>query len=184
MKELLVSVREPKSVVITINAGSIPREHWTQDVAVGGGRIIGEACHFIDLLRFLIGHPIVDTHVRPLGRAGADVRDDNVAITLGFADGSWGTIHYISNGHARFPKERVEVFCGGRVLQLDNFRQLHGIGWPGFASMRLWRQDKGQRACAAAFLGAIATGADAPIAAQELFEVARISIELGEAARH
>jgi predicted dehydrogenase len=106
-----------------------------------------------------------------------------VAITLGFADGSWGTIHYLANGHASFPKERVEVFCGGRILQLDNFRRLRGFGWPGFHSMRLWRQDKGQKACAQAFIDAIRSGAAAPIPLEELLEVARVSVALGEAAR-
>jgi predicted dehydrogenase/threonine dehydrogenase-like Zn-dependent dehydrogenase len=183
MNALLASVREPKSFVVTVNAGAIPVTHWTQDPHVGGGRIIGECCHFVDLLRFLVGHPIVDARVQTLAPASAANPADTASITLSFADGSWGTINYLANGHASFPKERIEVFCGGRILQLDNFRRLRAYGWPGFRSMRLWRQDKGQRACVGAFVDAVRSGAGAPIPLQEILEVARISVALGEAAR-
>lgn len=180
MKTLLAQMREPKSFVVTVNAGAIPRSHWTQDPGLGGGRIIGECCHFVDLLRFLSGHPIVDAGLQTLG---SDSGDDTAAITLAFADGSWGTIHYLANGHPAFPKERVEVFCGGKILQLDNFRRLRGVGWKAFSSQRLWRQDKGQRACAAAFVDAVEGRRAAPIPVEELFEVSRVVIELGQAAR-
>lgn len=183
MKTLLAGVREPKSFMITVNAGAIPRNHWTQLAEVGGGRVIGEGCHFIDLLRFLAGHSIVEAKVLPLGGRGAPVEDDSVAITLGFADGSWGTIHYLANGHRAFPKERVEVFCAGRILQLDNFRRLRGEGWKGFSKLNLWGQDKGQRQCAAAFVRAIGQGGAPAIPVEELFEVSRVTIELGEAGR-
>lgn len=178
MKALLSGVREPKSFIMTMNAGAIPPDHWTQDRAIGGGRIIGEACHFIDLMRFLAGSPIVSVQARRMGDApGVAVTEDKAALILGFADGSFGTIHYLANGAASFPKERIEVFCAGRVLQLDNFRQLRSYGWPGFKGMNLWRQDKGQNACAAAFLNAIAEGKPAPIPPDEIVEVARASIE-------
>ncbi len=178
MKALLASVNEPKSFLMTMNAGAIPANHWTQDNAVGGGRIIGEACHFIDLMRFLAGSPIVSVQSRRMGdTAGMAVTEDKATITLGFADGSFGTILYLANGHASFAKERVEVFTAGRVLQLDNFRKLKGFGWPGFGKMNLWSQDKGQKACAAAFLQAIEQGKEA-IASAEIFEVARVSIEV------
>jgi predicted dehydrogenase len=183
MKSLLKGVAEPKSLIVTVNAGAVPATHWTQDPHVGGGRIVGEVCHFVDLLRCLVGHPIVDARVRALqGQPGA-IPDDNVAITLAFADGSWGTIHYLANGHAAFPKERIEAFCGGRVLQLDNFRRLRGYGWRGFRALNLWRQDKGQRACARAFVEAIESGGVAPIPFDELIEVARVTVALAEAAR-
>jgi predicted dehydrogenase len=178
MKALLAGVSEPKSFIMTMNAGAMPPDHWTQDIAIGGGRIIGEACHFIDLMRFLAGSPIVPMHARGMGKApGVAVTEDKAAFMLGFEDGSFGTIHYLANGAASFPKERIEVFCAGRVLQLDNFRQLRSYGWPGFKGMSLWRQDKGQNACAAAFLNAIAEGKPAPIPPDEIFEVARVSIE-------
>ncbi len=183
MKALLQAVKEPKSFIMTMNAGAIPANHWTQDKAVGGGRIIGEACHFIDLMRFLAGSPIVSIHARRMGDSpGVITTEDKASITLGFEDGSFGTILYLANGAASFPKERVEVFAAGRVLQLDNFRKLKGYGWPGFGKMNLWKQDKGQNASAVAFLQAIENGAPA-IPVDEIFEVARVTIEVAELLR-
>ncbi|QIL85372.1 zinc-binding dehydrogenase [Vibrio sp. HDW18] len=184
MKALLSPVKEPKSFMMTMNAGAIPADHWTQDNEVGGGRIIGEACHFIDLMRYLADSEIVSVQCRRMGDvSGVDITEDKAAIILGFADGSFGTIHYLANGAANFPKERVEVFAAGRVLQLDNFRKLKGFGWPGFSKMNLWKQDKGQTDCAAAFLSAIESGKESPIPARELFEVARVTIEIAEQLR-
>lgn len=183
MKSLLEAVGEPKSFLMTMNAGAIPSNHWTQDEEVGGGRIIGEACHFIDLMRFLAGSQIVSVQARRMGKTpGMDITEDKASITLGFEDGSFGTILYLANGASSFPKERVEVFAAGRVLQLDNFRKLRGYGWPGFSKLNLWKQDKGQKACAAGFLRAIQEGIPA-IPAQEIFEVARVTIEVAEQLR-
>lgn len=174
MKQLLNGVTGPKTFVMTVNAGAIPADHWTQDLEVGGGRIIGEACHFIDLLRFLAGVPISGYQ-----RMGMDSpTKDTVSLQLCFADGSIGTVHYFANGNKAFPKERLEVFASGRVLQLDNYRKLTGFGWPNFRKMNLWRQDKGQKACAKAFVEAIEGSAPVPIPFDEIFEVSRISIEL------
>ncbi|HFC31002.1 MAG TPA: dehydrogenase, partial [Oceanospirillales bacterium] len=184
MKSLLSAVTEPKSFIMTMNAGSIPAEHWTQDVEVGGGRIIGEACHFIDLMRFLANSKIVSIQARRMGDTDAVViTEDKAAIILGFEDGSFGTIHYYANGSASFPKERVEVFTAGKVLQLDNFRKLRGFGWKNFSKMNLWQQDKGQKACAKAFLDAIRNGKPAPISAEVIFEVAKVTIDVAEQLR-
>lgn len=184
MKALLNTVKEPKSFIMTMNAGAIPADHWTQDNAVGGGRIIGEACHFIDLMRFLAGSKIVSVQARRMGETDAvQVLEDKASITLGFEDGSFGTIFYLANGASNFPKERVEVFTAGRVLQLDNFRKLKAFGWPGFNKMNLWRQDKGQDACAAAFIESIRNGKETPIPADEIFEVARVTIQVAEILR-
>ncbi|MCF8150195.1 MAG: bi-domain-containing oxidoreductase [Sulfuritalea sp.] len=174
IRELLRLVAGPKAFVMTVNAGAIPANHWTQDQEVGGGRIIGEACHFIDLLRFLAGTSIV--HHTSLGMKSPT--GDTVTINLCFSDGSLGTVHYLANGSKSFPKERLEVFAGGRVLQLDNFRKLTGFGWTGFKKMNLWRQDKGQRACATAFIQAVSAGGVAPISLDEIFESSRVSIEV------
>lgn len=176
---LLKGVTGTKSFVMTVNAGAIPAEHWTQDGEVGGGRIVGEACHFIDLLRFLAGSGIASHQVLVMD----SLTGDSVSISLKFEDGSIGVVHYLANGSRAFPKERLEVFAAGRVLQLDNFRKLTGFGWPGFRRMNLWRQDKGQKACAAAFVQAVAHGRPAPIPFDELMEVARVSIAVSEAAR-
>ena len=174
MKALLAGVKGPKSFVMTVNAGAIPADHWTQDPEIGGGRIIGEACHFIDLLRYLADHPIT-----AYSQSGMDVSTaDTVTLQLSFADGSIGTVHYFANGNKSFPKERLEVFCAGRVLQLDNFRKLSGFGWPGFKKMKLWKQDKGQKACAKAFVDAIREGGASPIPFEEIMESSRIAIKL------
>ncbi len=184
IKSLLGPVKQPKTLILTMNAGAIPSDHWTQDIEVGGGRIIGEACHFIDLARFLVDSEIVSVQARRIGDVDkGDIVEDKASITLGFADGSLATIHYFANGANSFPKERVEVFTAGRVLQLDNFRKLKGYGWPGFRKMNLWRQDKGQNACAKAFLDAIRNGDPSPIPSNELFEVARTTIEAAEQLR-
>ncbi|MGO4262881.1 bi-domain-containing oxidoreductase [Lysobacter sp. TAB13] len=177
MHQLLAGVREPKSFVMTVNAGAIPADHWTQDPQLGGGRLIGEACHFVDLLRFLAGSPIVGHQLTAVGDASG-IRSDRISFTLSFADGSFGTVHYLANGHKSFPKERLEVFTAGRVLALDNFRKLRGYGWPGFSKMNLWSQDKGQAACAAAFMQAVQGKSPPPISPEEIFEVARVTIEL------
>lgn len=145
----------PKSFIMTVNAGAIPADHWTQDPAVGGGRIIGEGCHFIDLLRHLAGAPITSTRAAAMETGG--IRD-TVVITLTFADGSIGTVNYFANGNKAFPKERLEIFAGGGILQLDNYRYLRSYNWPGIGNDRLWRQDKGQQQCAHAFVAAIDSG--------------------------
>ena len=173
-KTLLAGVPGPKVLVMTVNAGAIPADHWTQDQAAGGGRILGEACHFIDLFRFLTASAITGSSVVTMA-GGAN---DTVTLQLTFADGSIGTIHYLANGSKAFPKERLEVFAQGRVLQLDNFRALRGFGWPGFSSHRLWRQDKGQRACAAAFVEAVRDPAARPVPFDEILEVSRVAIEV------
>ncbi len=179
MKELLNAHRTPKSIVMTVNAGSIPAEHWVQDLNVGGGRIIGEACHFIDLMRFLIGFPILQYQSMMMGDApGVEIRSDKITINLSFSDGSFGTIHYLANGGSAFPKERVEVFCDDAVLQMDNYRVLKGYGWKGFNKMKLLRQDKGQQACASSFLKSISNGLKSPIPYDEIMESSRISIEI------
>jgi predicted dehydrogenase len=179
MKKLLDTIREPKSFIVTVNAGYLPADHWTQDPVVGGGRIIGEACHFIDLLRYLVGQSVVNFQATRMGNnEGVANTEDKVAITLSFADGSFGTIHYLANGHKSFPKERVEVFCGGRILVLDNYRRLYGYGWPGLRIMRLWRQDKGHASGVKAFIDSVRKGGPSPIPFEEIEEVTRVTLGL------
>jgi predicted dehydrogenase/threonine dehydrogenase-like Zn-dependent dehydrogenase len=161
----------PKAFVYTCNAGSIPADHWTQDPALGGGRLLGEACHFVDLLRFLAASPIEDLQL--LSAADSKSCSDTFSLQLRFANGSIGTVHYFANGSKAFPKERLEVFAAGKVLRLDNYRKLQAWGIPGFRTRRRLSQDKGQVASCAAFLSAIEAGGPAPIPAAELFEVQR-----------
>lgn len=174
IKELLSSCQSPKSFVMTVNAGALPEDHWIHDPMVGGGRIVGEACHFIDLLRFLSGAKIKEYFKTSMPSANSD----SVSLQLAFADGSIGTVHYFANGGKSFPKERLEVFSSGRILQLDNFRKLRGFGWKGFRAMNLWKQDKGHRACVRAFVESIRLGNPPPIPAEEIFEVSRAAIDL------
>ncbi|MER9776525.1 bi-domain-containing oxidoreductase [Mesorhizobium sp. M0220] len=171
MKNLLAGTAA-KAFVMTVNAGAIPPNHWIFDREVGGGRVIGEACHFVDLLHYLAESPIVRRS------ANYGESEDVLSIQLAFGNGSIGTIHYLANGSKSFPKERLEVFAAGKVLQLDNFRSLHGYGWQGFSRMKLWRQDKGQKGCAAAFVGAVKRGTGSPIDWNDLLEVSRTTIEL------
>jgi len=185
MKELLNSHRSPKSIIMTVNAGAIPGEHWVQNSLIGGGRIIGEGCHFIDLMRHLIGHKINGFTATILGNVpGIEVREDKASITLSFEDGSFGTIHYFANGGSIFPKERVEVFCDDAVLQMDNYRVLTGYGWSGFKKMKLFKQDKGQKACAKAFIESIINGKESPISYEEVMETSRVSIEVSNSLRN
>lgn len=176
-RQLLESIDEPKCLVMTVNAGAIPLEHWTQDRDAGGGRLIGEGCHFVDLLRFLVGAPIADYEVRSIGKPVGGTSSDKFTLTMGFQDGSIGTLHYFANGHRSFSKERLEIFCANRVLQLENFRTMNAFGWSGFRKMNLWRQDKGQRACTEEFVHAVRHGTSSPIPFEELVEVSRVCIE-------
>ena len=181
MKELLDNRSAPAGFIMTVNAGEIPAEHWTQDRRIGGGRIVGEACHFIDLMRHLAGSPIQSWQAIGMGDSGSGgIRDDKASITLSFKDGSFGTVHYLANGDKSFPKERIELFCNGGILQLDNFRCLTGFGWPGFKRMKLRTQDKGQDAAVAAFLDAVRSGGQAPIPFEEIDEVSGITIAIAD----
>jgi len=167
--QALARKSQPVSMVMTVNAGEIPADHWTQDMDVGGGRIIGEGCHFIDLLRYLANSSIVDVQARAMDSSCKD----SVSILLSFANGSIGTVNYLANGNKGFPKERLEVFCGGSIAQVDNFRSLKTYGWRELKSQRLWRQDKGQANCTQAFVKAIESGSSSElISFDELLEVA------------
>lgn len=169
---------EPVSLILLMNAGAIPSDHWTQDFNVGGGRIIGEACHLIDLARFLVGHPIAGVHTTAMRAAGdAAVVSDKAHIALAFEDGSTAVVNYLANGAASFPKERVEAFCGGGTVVIDNFIGVKGYNAPGVGGRRGWRQDKGQIGCTKAFAEAVATGGPSPIPFEELVEVAEVCIQ-------
>ena len=125
IKSLLDNKLSPKTFVMTMNAGEVPKEHWTQDAEIGGGRIIGEACHYIDLMRFLAGSKIKSFNAVKMGQNDfEELTEDKASISLTFEDGSMGTIHYFANGGKSFPKERIEIFCENAVLQLDNFKNL------------------------------------------------------------
>lgn len=182
MKALLDTISEPKCLIATINAGAIPASHWSQHPDEGGGRIIGEACHFIDLMRLMVGSPIMDLSTTYVGKPTADgLASDKATLTLSFEDGSIATIHYFANGPQNLSKERYEAFAAGRWLMLDNFKKLSGLGWKKFNSMS-GKQDKGQAAALAAFLDAIRSGAPSPIREDEILEVSRWAIRAAHSA--
>ncbi len=173
LSDFLARRKEPLVISYRVNAGYIPLNHWTQDPFQGGGRIIGEGCHFIDFLTFLVGTPPVMVSAQALPDRGV-YREDNVVLTFGFADGSLGTVTYLANGDRAFPKERVEVFGGGRAAVLEDFRSLELVqdGQRRVYRSRL-RQDKGHRGEWQAFCAAIQAGGPPPIPYEHLFGVTR-----------
>lgn len=182
VKELLRERSEPVAIAITVNAGALPDDHWTRDPKVGGGRIVGEACHFLDLASFLADALPVSVYARALGEGAPGAPSDSMSIELGFATGSVATIHYWTNGPRSYPKERIEVFQAGRALVIDNWRALRAFDWPG--APRMWmRQDKGHRAGVAEFLGRIASRAEAPIPFADLVRTTRTALACLESAR-
>lgn len=182
MKELLDKKNAPKSFIITVNAGYIPMAHWTQDKSIGGGRIIGEVCHFIDLLRFLSGSSINNYNAIKIKNSKnfSESDEDKSTINLLFEDGSIGSIHYFSNGGKSYPKERIEVFCDNSILQLSNFLKLKGFNWAGFNSMNLFRQNKGHDNCVESFVNSIINDYSNPIPFDEIIEVSETTIKIAE----
>ena len=178
IKDLLSNIHSSKSILVTVNAGHIPKDHWTQDPKIGGGRIIGEACHYIDLIRFFVGKKIVKVTSENAEESGSVVKDRST-ISLKFEDGSLGTILYLSNGAPNYPKERVEIFSEGKILQLDNFKKMKGFGWKNFKKMNLFQQDKGQLACTLEFIQGLEAGTPT-IASEEIFDVAEATILASE----
>lgn len=164
-----------------INAGYLPPTHWTQDPNIGGGRIIGESCHFIDFITFLVGAaPIsVTAHALP---DGGKYREDNVSMTFTFPDGSIGVVDYLANGDKSFPKERVEVFCGGMVAVLDDFVSLQ-ITNDGKMKEERGAQDKGWVNEWKAFVKSIREGGEPPIPYEQLIGVTKSTFAAVESLR-
>ncbi len=164
-----------------VNAGYIPLNHWTQNPEQGGGRIIGEACHFVDLLTFLVGTPPVSVTAHALPDNGK-YREDNVSMTFTFPDGSLGVVDYLANGDKSFPKERVEVFCGGMIAVLDDYVSLQ-IVKDGRKKVERMAQDKGWKNEMTAFAKAIREGGEAPIPYEQLIGVTQSTFAAVESIR-
>lgn len=182
IRELLAGRTEPLCMTMTVNAGFIPPEHWVQDPQRGGGRIIGEGCHFIDLLMHLAGSAVTTVSSVMVDCTGP-IREDKMSILLSFADGSVGTIHYFANGTKSYPKETLEVFGGGRVIRMENFRLTKGYGFKGFNSFRTWRQDKGHRAELKTFIEQVASGGAPPIPFEQIVNVTQASFAAVKSAK-
>ncbi len=175
IKSLLKDYNTPKSFIYTVNAGKIDSDHWTQDKSIGGGRLVGECCHFVDLLRYLSASPIIEAKVsNAIGTS-----KDTFSIQLDFEDGSIGTVHYFANGDKSFPKERLEVFCGGKILSLSNFKTLQGFGFKDFKKKSRLNQDKGHENEISSFLEAL-KGDKELIPFSELYEVSKVSLDLAQ----
>ncbi|TFH33050.1 MAG: hypothetical protein E4G99_12005, partial [Anaerolineales bacterium] len=183
LKAFLSTSEAPLAMHYRVNAGVLPAEHWLHDPEQGGGRIIGEACHFIDFLTYLCGALPVRVSATGLPRVG-DYIEDNIVLTLTFEDGSVGTVSYFANGDRSIPKERLEVFQAGRVGILDDFRRLEWVadGRKRSFVSRL-RQDKGHQAEWEAYKQAILTSIEPPIPYDQLFAVTRASFAAVQALR-
>jgi predicted dehydrogenase len=183
LKTFISARQEPLIAHYRINAGYIPRTHWLHGPKVGGGRIIGEGCHFIDFLTFLVGE--TPTAVTAHGLPDSDkYQEDNIILTFEYPDGSIGTVTYLANGDKAFPKEYLEVFSGGRVGVLNDFRKLTLIQKGKQKTKRdLLRQDKGHRGAWEAFLNALQNSKKPPIPYQQLIGVTQASFAAVEALR-
>ncbi|HMX21073.1 MAG TPA: bi-domain-containing oxidoreductase [Anaerolineales bacterium] len=181
LKSQLESLQEPKHLHYRVNAGFIPANHWTQDEAIGGGRIIGEACHFIDTLTFLVGALPVKVSAQALPNNGK-YREDNVSMTFTFADGSIGVVDYLANGDKSMPKERLEVFCGGMVAVLDDYVSLSVVK-DGKRKEEKGAQDKGWRGEMAAFAEAVQGKGEAPIPYGQIIAVTKSTFAAVESIR-
>jgi predicted dehydrogenase/threonine dehydrogenase-like Zn-dependent dehydrogenase len=182
MKSFLAPISEPLALHYRINAGPLPPDHWVNDREQGGGRILGEVCHFVDLLMFLAGSPIVEVEARAVGNSGR-YSGDNVLASLRFGNGSEGTISYLANGDRSFSKERIEVFGGGTAAVLEDFHRLELVrdGRKETIHSR-WRQDKGHRGEWAAFAQSVQQHREAPISFDDLVCTALATLRVDEAA--
>jgi predicted dehydrogenase len=183
LDEFLAGRSEPLYMHYRINAGYIPPNHWAQDPFLGGGRIVGEGCHFIDFLTFLAGAAPLSVSAQALPDNGK-YRQDNVSMTFTFPDGSLGVVDYLADGDKAFPKERIEVFCGGQVAVLDDFRSLELVRNGQRKTVRsALRQDKGHAGEWRAFVEAIHAGGPPPIPYAQLVGVTRATFAAVESLR-
>jgi polar amino acid transport system substrate-binding protein len=175
---------QPLSINYRVNAGRIPGDHWIQDPLEGGGRIIGEVCHFIDLMQFLTGALTTRVYAEAIASRNAEVIGaDSVFITLRFADGSNGSIAYLAEGDKALPKERVEIFGAGKTFVLDDFRSATMLSGGKEKRLRLRGQDKGQANEVNAVCRAVIEGGPAPIALDDLAATTRATFRIVESLR-
>jgi predicted dehydrogenase len=176
LRQVFATRADPLAMVYRINAGAVAATEWVQDSRVGGGRLIGECGHFVDLLAFVCGSHAVAVSGAAIGTP-EQRQPDVLTITLEFANGSLGTIHYFSNGHPSLPKEQLEVFGGGVAAQLLNFRTLRVSGAKAGGKTRYFNQAKGFAEEARAVIDALGAGASAPIPFAALYNTSRATFE-------
>lgn len=174
----------PLSIIYRVNAGRIPKEHWIQDPIEGGGRIVGEVCHFVDLMQFLTGSQPVSVFAESVSaKSEKSIDADSVFITLRFADGSNGCIAYLAEGDKSLPKERVEIFGASRTFVLDDYRRatLHKNGREDQTTLKA--QDKGQQSQVHQICASILQGTEAPIRVNELIATTRATFRILDSLR-
>jgi predicted dehydrogenase len=174
VRKFFASCPDPLSITYRVNAGKLPPESWANDPVEGGGRIVGEACHFVDLICYLTGSLPQRVYAAPLGASGAD--RDSLTIVLTMANGSVGTIHYLSNGDTSVPKEYFEVHGGGQSAIVDNYRSMSLHRGNGKKRRTLINQAKGHAEEVAAFVKAVSTGTEMPIDAATLIAVTQTTL--------
>ena len=183
-KDFFAGRHAPLSISYRVNAGRIPKSHWVQDAREGGGRIIGEVCHFVDLMQFLTSALTTSVYAESIESRNDEVIDeDNVFITLKFSDGSNGSIAYLAEGDKALSKERVEIFCEGKSFVLDDFRSAAMYRNGREENMRLRQQDKGQMDETRAVCAVVLEGKDAPIALEDLAATTRATFRIRESLR-
>jgi predicted dehydrogenase len=183
-KEFFSGRETPLSIVYRVNAGRIPKEHWTQNTEEGGGRIVGEVCHFIDLMQYLTGALAVSVFAESISaKSGKIVDADSVFITLRFADGSNGTVAYLSEGDKGLAKERVEIFGAGRVFVLDDYRRATLYKDGREEQVTLKAQDKGQQSQVRQVCASVLEGGPAPISLDELAATSRTTFRVLDSLR-
>jgi predicted dehydrogenase/threonine dehydrogenase-like Zn-dependent dehydrogenase len=176
--------REPLSIMYRVNAGRIPRTSWIQDAREGGGRIIGEVCHFIDLMHFLTGALTVRVYAEAVASRNQEIVDeDSVMITLRFSDGSNGTIAYLAEGDRALSKERIEIFGGGKTFVIEDFRSAALYEGGRERRTKLRTQDKGQNAEVRALCAMVRDDSPAPITLRDLAATTRATFRIRESLR-
>lgn len=182
--EFFAETAEPVVMSYRVNAGFLPPDHWLHDTEVGGGRIVGEGCHFVDLMMVIAGAPPVEVFARALPDDGR-YRQDNVTAHIRFGNGAVGTLTYVANGDRGVPKERLEVSGGGGIAILDDFRRLTlARGGKARKTGRFRaRQDKGHRAEMAAFVEAVRSGGESPIPLRDAIVVTETTFRILDSLR-
>lgn len=163
----LFSNEQPKSINIRVNAGTTPPDHWTNDMSIGGGRMIGEGCHFIDLAMYLAGARI--TSVTANAMEDPSGLNNTVVVNLSFSNGSVASVNYFSNGNKSVPKEQIEVFCGETVCKIDDFKSITVFSGSGQKTTKFRGQDKGHKEEIRQFLSAVTQGSGQPITFEDCY---------------
>src|SRR5437870_2249094 len=183
-KKFFKNSRAPLSINYRVNAGQMPRNHWIYDPREGGGRVIGEVCHFIDFVHFITGSLTTRVYAESISAQNEQTRnDESIFVTLRLADGSNAAISYLSTGDARLPKERIEIFGGGRSFVIDDFRVAYAYENGQEKQTKLREQDKGQKEEIHRVCSVVLQEKPAPIALKDLATTTRVTFRIMDSLR-